>query len=142
MSSTPFSIKDMETTSDMARTIEQLVERTVTVINGKIFKKLRGKGSLNFTDEEWQRYTTSFIHDIETRNMFNELIIEASERGIDLNNDITFIRKFAKHFRPKHEEKKDGMAQIVQLAGMGNLERPKRDPRKMIQRIQIKQFKK
>lgn len=123
---TPFTIKDIEATGTIARGLEQWVENEVTQINGKIFKKLRGEGLLSFTDEEWQRYCTSYIGDPNVRKQFNRLLIEASTHNINLNEDIVFIEAFARHFRPCYEEKKDNYAQVIQLAGMGNLTPPKK----------------
>jgi len=133
----PFAFKDMEATSDMARSIEQLVERTVTEINGNVFKFLRGEGKLKYTDEEWQRFCSSFMCDDDVILDFNKIIILATKKGINLNEYPYFVDKFAKHFRPQHEKKKRQFAQIIQLAGMGNLRPPKREARKMIQRVNL-----
>ena len=134
---TPFSIKDIEATSDTARAIEQLVERTVTEIMEEIFKFLRGEGELHYSDAEWQRFTTAFFKDEKVRQEFNDLIIDAAKVNLEINKDRTFVEKFARYFRPKYEEKKDGMAQIIQLAGMGNLKPPKKEAKKIVQGLKL-----
>jgi len=135
----PFTLKDMEATGDVARSLEQYVEKQVTKIIGEVLASLtdESKNNLNYTYEEWNRFSTVFMFDEDVIDDFNRLIILAKEKGIDLNKDLIFKKKFLKYLRPQYEKKKKGYAQIIQLAGMGNLEPPKKRAEDYIKRRRI-----
>lgn len=136
----PFTLKDMEATGNVARSLEQYVENYVTMVNNNIFEGIRGKKRLNYTYAEYQRFCSAFMFDEDVIDDFNQLISLANEKEIDLNNDIVFLKKFLKYFRPQYEKKKRGYAQIIQLAGMGNLKKPLKKAEDVVKKIDVKKL--
>jgi len=137
----PFTLKDMEATGDVARSLEQYVENSVTRINDNVFKAIVGKTTLKYTTAEWQRFCSAFMCDEDVIDDFNQSIMLMVEKGINPNTDVIFQRKFLKYFRPQYEKKKRTYAQIIQLAGMGNLERPKKKAEDVVQKMQFNTIK-
>lgn len=133
--SEPFTLKDMEATGDVARSLEQYVEKSVTIVNGEILASLRGGKKLKYASQDWQRYIM-FMFDEDVINDFNQLIILAKQKGIDLNNDEFFKLKFLKYFRPQYKKLIRGMAQIIQLSSMGNLDKPQKKAEDIVKKIQ------
>lgn len=124
----PFTFKDMETTTDMARGLIQYIENSIVDLSDEIFNAIRAirqgeNSNLSYSYGEWDRFVTAYIHDDEVINDFNRLITIANYNDIDLNKDIFFLQKFLRYLRPQYEKKKRPMAQIVNLGGMGNLKR-------------------
>lgn len=136
----PFTLKDMEATGDVARSLEQYVEKYVTIVEGNVLAALAGEKQLKYTSQEWKRFIM-FMFDEDVIDDFNRLVILAKRKEIDLNTNEFFLTKFLENFRPQYKKLIRGMAQIIQLSSMANLERPKKKAEDFIQEIHMKKIR-
>lgn len=139
----PFTFKDMETTSDMARGLIQFIERSVTKLSDDVFNAINdlknGKDSeLAHSYGTWDRFVTAFMADEDVISDFNRLVTIANEKSIDLNQDTYFLQKFLRYLRPQFEKRKREMAQIVNLGGMANLKPFEKRAETRVKKLQIK----
>ena len=70
----PFTIKDMEATGNVARSLTQDIEKFVTKLEDEVFNSIIGRKKINYSFAQWKRYCTAFMCDEDVIIDFNNFI--------------------------------------------------------------------